>query len=271
MIRMSAPLEFTRKAKIVFGDTAAAMMHTKPTTEEARIATAGTPRLVTRTSAGGASRRAARTNSIRDAVYMPEFRQLSTAVNTTAFIRWSAYGMPILVNAATNGEAALVLSFHGRITASRKIEPTKKMTIRTTTALAAFVTAFWGFGDSAAAMVATSAPVIEKITARIPPMMTPDPFGKNPPWAVRFEKSIARSGHSPRTKAVPMTKNVMIAATLIPANQNSNSPNDETDSRLLAVIATRSINPPSHSGMPGIQYWRILAPAMASKPTMITQ
>ena len=31
-----------------------------------------------------------RSNSMRDAVYMPEFRQLSTAVNTTAFMMWSA-------------------------------------------------------------------------------------------------------------------------------------------------------------------------------------
>ena len=51
---------------------------------------AGTPRRVTATSCAGASRRAARTNSIREAVYIPEFRQLSTAVNTTAFMMWSA-------------------------------------------------------------------------------------------------------------------------------------------------------------------------------------
>ena len=54
------------------------------------IATAGTPRRVTPTNCNGASRRAASTNSIRDAVYMPELRQLSTAVNTTAFMTWSA-------------------------------------------------------------------------------------------------------------------------------------------------------------------------------------
>src|ERR671927_1427430 len=118
MNRMMAPLELSRNAKIVSGDTAAAMTHRKPTTDDARIATAGTPRLVTLTSCRGASRRAARTNSMRDAVYMPELRQLSTAVSTTAFMMWSAYGRPILVNAATNGDAATFLSFHGRITVS---------------------------------------------------------------------------------------------------------------------------------------------------------
>src|SRR6478609_8124796 len=112
---MIAPLEFSRNAKTVFGEIAAAMTHRKPTTDDARIATAGTPRLVTLTSCWGASRRAASTNSIREAVYMPEFRQLSTAV-------------------------------------------------RAITEFAALATAFSGSLDSAAAMVATSAPVIEKIT-----------------------------------------------------------------------------------------------------------
>src|SRR5919107_6355537 len=112
---MMAPLEFSRNAKTVSGETAAAMTHRKPTTEDARMATAGTPRLVTLTSCSGASRRAARTNNMREAVYIPEFRQLSTAVSTTAFMMWSAYGRPIFVNAATNGDAATVLSFHGRI------------------------------------------------------------------------------------------------------------------------------------------------------------
>src|SRR5919202_2604619 len=124
MKRMTAPLEFSRNAKTVSGEIAAAITQRNPTTEDARIATAGTPRRVTLTSCNGASRRAASTNSIRDAVYMPELRQLSTAVNTTAFMTWSALGSPILVNAATNGDAATVLSVHGRITVSRKIEPT---------------------------------------------------------------------------------------------------------------------------------------------------
>ena len=120
---MMAPLELSRNAKTVSGDTAAAMTHRKPTTDDARIATAGTPRLVTLTSCRGASRRAARTNSIRDAVYMPELRQLSTAVSTTAFMTSSAYGIPILVNAATNGDAATVVSFHGRMIVNSRIEP----------------------------------------------------------------------------------------------------------------------------------------------------
>ena len=50
------------------GETAAAMTHRNPTTVERRIAQTGTPRRFTVISATGASRRAASTNSIRDAV-----------------------------------------------------------------------------------------------------------------------------------------------------------------------------------------------------------
>ena len=89
---MIAPEELSRNRNTVSGEIAAAITHRKPTTVEDRIAHIGTPRPFTVISATGASRRAASTNSIRDAVYRPEFRQDSTAVSTTAFIRWSAYG-----------------------------------------------------------------------------------------------------------------------------------------------------------------------------------
>ena len=73
-----------------FSANAAAITHSSPTIDEVRIDTAGTPRRVTDTNCGGASRRAASTNNIRDAVYIPELRQLSTAVRTTAFMIWLA-------------------------------------------------------------------------------------------------------------------------------------------------------------------------------------
>ena len=68
------------------GATAAAMTHRKPTTVDVRIAHIGTPRRFTVISATGASRRAASTNSMREAVYSPEFRHDRTAVSTTAFM-----------------------------------------------------------------------------------------------------------------------------------------------------------------------------------------
>ena len=117
---------------------------------------------------------------MRDAVYMPEFRQLSTAVSTTAFMMWSAYGMPISVNAATNGDAPAFSSFHGRMTASRNAEPTKNTAIRMITELAAFATARSGSDDSAAAIVAISAPTMEKITVTTPTVIGRDTEREEP-------------------------------------------------------------------------------------------
>src|ERR671929_712519 len=126
--------------------------------------------------------------------------------------------------------------------------------MRMITELAALATAFSGSCDSAAAMVATSAPVIEKITVTTAAVMPHAPWGRNPPWAVRLEKSIDLPGHRPNTYAVPRARNAMMAATLMPANQNSNSPNDETENRLVAVIALMRTSETTHSGTPGNQY-----------------
>ena len=145
------------------------------------MAAIGTPRRLTAISLTGASRRAASTNSMRDAVYRPEFRQDSTAVSTTAFMMSAAYGMPILSKALTYGDAESSVEFHGRITASRNTDPTKKTAIRATTELVALTTARAGSSDSAAAIVAISGPTIEKITTTMLEKMAPTPSGKNPP------------------------------------------------------------------------------------------
>src|SRR6476469_6233778 len=157
--------------------------------------------------------------------------------------------MPIFVNAATNGEALTCSSFHGRMVTNRNAEPTKKIAIRRITEFAARATARSGSDDSAAAMVAISAPTIEKITVTTPTVIAATPNGKNPPWLHRLEKSSDLCGHTPRTKSEPSAMNTTIAATLIPANQNSNSPTDDTENRLVPVIKTSSTNADNHSGM----------------------
>ena len=120
---------------------------------------------------------------MRDAVYRPEFRQDSTAVSTTAFIAWSAPGRPMCLNAATYGEEPSSTEFHGRISTSRKTDPTKKIPMRATTDLVARWTASTGSRLSAAATVTISAPTIEKITTTMAAKTAATPFGKNPPWA----------------------------------------------------------------------------------------
>ncbi len=63
----------------------------------------------------------------------------------------------------------------------------------------------------------------------------------------------------------------MIAPTLIPANQNSNSPNDETEMRLVPVMRSMRTRLSTQVGTPGSQKLMTLAPATASKPTTMTQ
>src|SRR5450631_976161 len=267
---MTAPEEFSRNRKTVSGETAAAITQRYPTTVEPRIAATGTPRLLTRVIKAGASWRPASTKSIREAVYSPEFRQDSTAVRTTAFMMLSAYGIPMTFMAATYGDAPVSVPFHGRMTASRKTEPTKKMRIRMTTELVALVMARRGSSDSAAAMVAISAPTMEKMTTTMAVTIELLPRGRNPPWAGRLLKSSPLFGHSPRTKADPRARKAMMVATLMPANQNSNSPNEVTENTLVAVIRNSRIRDSIHSGASN-QNVRILAPATASKPMTITQ
>ena len=91
--------------------------------------------------------------------------------------------------------------------------------------MAAFATALSGSADSAAAIVAISAPTIEKITVTMPTVIAPTPIGMNPPWLrqVREVHRLVRATARTR-KHAPSAMNAMIAATLMPANQNSNSP-----------------------------------------------
>ena len=80
-----------------------------------------------------------------------------------------------------------------------------------------------GSSDSAAAIVAISAPTNAKMTITTPVSTLPMPSGAKPPSAVRFDTPPSPPV-SPSTYASARQMNAMIAATLIEANQNSNSP-----------------------------------------------
>src|SRR4029450_7455534 len=98
------------------------------------------------------------------------------------------------------------------MTARRNVERTKNTAIRVITELAAFDTALSGSDDSAAAIVAISAPTMEKITVTTPTVTAMTPIGKNPSWAHRFEKSSDLFGHKPSTKSEPSPMKTTIAA-----------------------------------------------------------
>ena len=161
--------------------------------------------------------------------------------------------MFIALSAETYGDAASSSEFQGRIVTSRKIEPTKKTQIRVMTELAARATARSGSSDSAAAMVAISAPTIEKITVTTAAPSANAPLGRKPPCAVRLEKSISLLGHRPKTKRVPSARKARIAATLMPANQNSNSPKEDTLIRLVPIISAIITPAKIHTGTSGNQ------------------
>ncbi len=116
------------------------------------------------------------------------------------------------------------------------------------TELVALAMAFSGLGDSAAAMVAISAPTIEKMTTTTAEKIAPTPFGKSPPLLTRLLKSRSLFGQKPSTKHPPSTKNKAMAATLMPANQYSNSPKAPTENRLVTVISAIRMRERSQSG-----------------------
>ncbi len=62
-----------------------------------------------------------------------------------------------------------------------------------------------------------------------------------------------------------------MAATLMDANQNSNSPKLRTEIRLVMVKITISNKANTHEGTSGNQYCNSIAPATASSATTITQ
>jgi len=62
-----------------------------------------------------------------------------------------------------------------------------------------------------------------------------------------------------------------MAATLIEANQNSNSPNDRTENTFVRVSSTKSVKLMSHTGSVGSQKRTKPAPAIASIATTMTQ
>ena len=74
-------------------------------------------------------------------------------------------------------------------------------------------------------MVAISAPTIEKMTTTMPEKIAADAVGEEPAMrGTGCEKSMPLPGQRPSTYSVPSTRNTMIAATLMLANQYSNSP-----------------------------------------------
>ena len=143
--------------------------------------------------------------------------------------------------------------------------------MRRATVLVIRATTLLGSADSAAAMVAISAPTRAKITLVTPPRTGHSPLGMKPPWATRLEKVGPVGEVTPNTKSPAIRMKTMIAATFMDENQNSNSPYERVESRFTPVSAAISATPMAHTGAPGTHSWMILAPAIASIATTTTQ
>ena len=130
---------------------------------------------------------------------------------------------------------------------------------------------FEGSSDSAAAMVAISAPTRLNMVDVAAASTTPQPLGTKPSCAVKLPKVEPPPEVRPKAHAAQTRMNTMIAATLIDENQNSNSPYARADIRFTAVkIAIRAMPMPS-SGTAGNHPCKICAPAIASIATTTTQ
>src|SRR6201986_5006303 len=100
------------------------------------------------------------------------------------------------------------------------------------TALPMRATARPGCADSAAAMVVISAPVMAKKTVGTAASTAVQPFGVNPPYEVRLPKVGPCGEDQPNANEAASTMNTRMAATLMEANQNSNSAYERADMRL---------------------------------------
>src|SRR5512136_2932573 len=110
-----------------------------------------------------------------------------------------------------------------------------------------------GSSDSAAAIVAISAPHRAKMVEATPAITAAHPCGANPPCRVRLAKDGGAPEVNPKANAPASRMKTMIAATLIEENQNSNSPYERAESRLTAVRSAISTTPTPQTGNCGNQ------------------
>src|SRR4051794_17330413 len=101
--------------------------------------------------------------------------------------------------------------------------------------------------DSAAATVTISAPTIEKMTVVTPVRIAAQPNGAKPWCAERFVNPGLAGLPTPSSQPAATTMKTTIAATLIDANQNSNSPYERAEARLTAVRIAMRPSPICHT------------------------
>src|SRR3954463_3485495 len=125
--------------------------------------------------------------------------------------------------------------------------------------------------DSAAATVTISAPTIEKMTVVTPVRIAAQPNGAKPWCAERWVKPGLAGLPTPSSQPAATTMKTTIAATLMDANQNSNSPYDRADVRFTPVRIAMSARPICQTSNIGSHACAVCAPTSASNATTTTQ
>src|SRR5689334_24156769 len=143
--------------------------------------------------------------------------------------------------------------------------------MRSTTLAARRDSVLFDSADSAAATVTISAPTIEKMTVVTPVRIAVQPNGAKPWCAVRFEMPGLDGLPTPSSQPAATTMNTTIAATLIDANQNSNSPYERAEVRFTAVRMAMRMRPICQTSSIGNQACAVCAPTSASNATTTTQ
>src|SRR5260370_10080527 len=115
--------------------------------------------------------------------------------------------------------------------------------MRPITAEPILATARPGCADSAAAMVVISAPVIAKKTVGTAASTAIQPCGVNPPWSLRLPNVAPCGAVHPNAYDVAIAMNTTMAATLMHANQNSNSAKDRADINSTQVLTIMNTTP----------------------------
>ena len=126
-----------------------------------------------------------------------------------------------------------------------------------------------GSSDSAAATVTSSMPPNANATAKSA-VATPDqPLGMKPTSLTLLNPTNPLAGSRPSHSATPMIKNATMTATLIRANQNSNSPKFFTAEKLTTVNATMATSAGIHGEIPNQAATMAEAPVISTAMIMI--
>ena len=99
---------------------------------------------------------------------------------------------------------------------------------------------------------------------------TPDqPFGMNPTSLTLLKPTKPPAGSNPSHSATPMMRNATMTATLISANQNSNSPKFFTAEKLITVNTTIAASAGIQGEMPNHVATMADAPVISTAMIMI--